>query len=117
MRFSGQAAVLCATSIAGSGQSLTGVLGRGSRFFRRHGALDRLPLRQLNLETGAAPFVAGDANRSVVVADYRLHDRQTQARSLLLGGVVRSEQARAFFRRKPFARVRHFDADVSVALE
>src|ERR1700688_1622231 len=108
MSFSRQAAVLCAASIAGSGQSFGGVLGRGGRFFGRHGALDSLPLWQLNLETGAAAFVAGHADRSVVVADYGLHDRQTEAGAELFSGVIRREQARAFLGRETLAGVRHF---------
>src|SRR6266851_7052215 len=116
MSFSGQASVLCAASVAGCGQSFGRVLGR-SGFFGGSRALARLPLRQLDLEAGAAAFVAGDADRSVVIADHRLHDGKTEAGAQLLGGVVRREQARAFFRREPIAVVRDLDADVPLALE
>src|SRR5258708_7837768 len=70
----------------------------------------RLAARQLDPESCAVAFFATHRNCSAVIADHRLHNRQPQPRSLLLCGVVRREQPRAFFRRQTLTSVRNFDA-------
>ena len=74
----------------------------------------RLALGQIDTERGAAAFVAGDGYSAVMIADYRLNDREAEARSLLFGGVVGREETRTLFRCEPFSRVRNFDAHVAI---
>src|SRR5580704_8556710 len=66
---------------------LFGLLGHGGLVISSHGT--RLPLRQFDAERGAVAFFAGHANRAMMIADNRLHNRETQAGPLLLRGVVR----------------------------
>src|SRR5260370_37867503 len=79
MSFSRQASVLCAASVAGCGQSFGRVLGRGS-FFGGSGALFRLPLRELASGHLCTTFLAGNADRPVVIADHRLDCVDTPVR-------------------------------------
>src|SRR6267378_4095934 len=61
--------------------------------------------RQLDAKRRALFFSAFDGNLSAVIAYHRLYYGETQPCAMLLGRVVRSEQARAFFLRQPRAGV------------
>src|SRR5512147_2430437 len=60
-------------------------------------------VRKLDAKRGPAPLLALYGDPAVVVADHRLHDRQSEAGTMLFGGVVRSEQPLAFLFRQPLA--------------
>src|SRR5216684_4120907 len=53
--------------------------------------------RYFDPERGSFFFRAFDGNLAAVIAHYRLHNRQPETRAMLLGRVIRSEQAAAFF--------------------
>ena len=53
--------------------------------------------RQFHYEGRTAARRAFDANSAIVIAYHRLHNGESQAGAMLLGGVVRREEALAFF--------------------
>ncbi len=84
--------------------------GQGALNLRRYRALgrNRRSLDQVNrravwkfdAESCAASRLAFHGDCAAMIADHRLHDGQTQASSVLLGGVVRREKAFAFLARQ-----------------
>ncbi len=72
-----------------------------------HDAAMRLD-RQSDVERCSYARLALDRNSPAMIADHRLHDREAEAGAVLLGGVVRSEEPLAFFRRQPAYRYRKF---------
>src|ERR1051326_5727292 len=64
-----------------------------------------IPHRYLHLERCPLVFSAAYSDSPAMVTDDRLHDRQTQAGAMLLGGVIRSEEALALFSRQPRAGI------------
>ena len=73
-------------------------------------------LWEIDAESGAAAFFAGDGDGSVMIADDGLNDGEAEARALQLGGVVGSEEARALFGSEAFAGVGNLDANGIVAV-
>src|SRR5215467_12057963 len=65
----------------------------------------RRPQRQLHMKRRPEIPYAAYADAAFVVAHYRLHDGQSQAGSVLLGGVIGREQAVALFLGQAFAGV------------
>ena len=61
--------------------------------------------RQFDPKRRSFLFGALDGDFPAVVADHRLHDRQSEAGSVLLGRVIRSEEPRALFRRQAGAGI------------
>src|SRR5580700_11573368 len=115
--FAWQMNVLCGGASVGGGQGeARGRLSLGWGFLRPGRRMLGLSLRQLDAKRCAAPFVAQNGNGSVMIADDRLNDRQTQASSLHFCRVVRRKKPGTFFRRKSLAGVRHFDSNVVLVL-
>jgi hypothetical protein len=54
--------------------------------------------REFNAKRRSFFFRALDGNFTAVIAYYGLHNREAKSRAMLLGRVIRSEQALAFFR-------------------
>ena len=69
----------------------------------------RSPRWQLDAEGRAASRFARHRDRPLMIADHRLHDGQAEAGAVALGGVVRREQARAFFAREALAGIGDFE--------
>src|SRR5579872_444758 len=83
-------------SSAGEGLKLLPIHGtmltRSSRPPTLGRPLSAAPLPQIDPERRALSRLRFHRDPSLVVADYRLHDRQAQSRAVRPGGVVRREQ-------------------------
>src|SRR5215469_14577965 len=89
--------------------SLYGYLPR-YHFLRWGGCWNRAQIaRQLDDEGSAFAWLALNANSSTVIANYRLHDRQAQARAVLLVRVIRSKNTLALLAGQSATRIADFD--------
>src|SRR2546429_9185879 len=71
--------------------------------------MSRCAIFELNTKRRAVAGLAFDRDRSAMIADDRLHNRQAESCTVLLGRVVRSEETLTFLGREAGAGIGDFE--------